>query len=422
MSPLFGFSKRNITPGFKTCLACSQQKDTLYERIHDDIFVRCAALHDESHYIIILSYDLLFHSRDLYDFVYDYLSKKLDLEMSDILISYTHNHNAPSVTGYNDYSSSSEYEDLLKLRTTDCIDAALARMEPGRMEYGVIEGNWNINRRRPSPEGIKLAPNPDGPRDKDLYLLKYVSNSGDIKGLIINYACHPVHYPDTLAITSEYPGYLCRYIEEGLTGCIPLFIQGAGADTRPLGTVEGECFVHRSYEYIESMASSMSDSILKRIRSSVFRPINPSFSSVSFSAIVPTDEEGRLYFQQNKSNVNLSGHLRRNAEYIYKNYNSIKNSFALHCGIIKLSDNLVIAHMGGEPVCGVKFEIEKVFTGYDLIFAGYTDACSYIITDSMIDEDGYEVRCFLEYMHKGRIKKGIDHLLTTAFTNAFKKL
>ena len=422
MGLFFGLSKQNITPDFPMCLACSQQKDTLFERIHDDVFVRCSILNIDGSYVLILSYDLLFHSRDLYNFVYDYMYDKLDISLPDILINYTHDHNAPSVMGYNDFSASPEYEKLLKQKTTECIDSALAEMEPGAMEYGTIEGNWNINRRRPSPDGIKLAPNPGGPRDKNIYVLKLISETAEIKGLLINYACHPVHYPDTLGLSSEYPGYLCRYIEEELPGCMPLFLQGAGADTRPLGTAAGNRFTHRSFEFIKSMATSMKDTIMSSLDTPIFRLIEPSFASVSFSVEVPTADEGRQYFQKNRINVNLSGHLRRNAEHIYTNYDFIKESFTLHCGIIKLSDNLVIVHMGGEPVCGVKFEIEKPLAGYDVIFTGYTDACAYIVTDSMIDEDGYEVRCFLEYMHKGRIKKGIDHLLTTAFTSAVNNL
>ncbi len=418
----FGLSKKRITPGFPTCLACSQKKDTLFERIHDDIFVRCAILKHEERHVVIISYDLLFHSRDLYNFVFRYLASRIKIIESDILINYTHNHNAPSVMGYNDFSASPEYEELLKQKTKDCISAALSQMEPGTMEYGIIEGDWNINRRRPSDDGIKLAPNPGGPRDKDIYILKFLSETEEIRGLIINYACHPVHYPDTLGLTSEYPGYLCRYIEDEVPGCLPMFIQGAGADTRPLGTADSDRFVHRSFEYIKAMAESMKNSIMNTINSSSFRPVTPLFESITFSIDIPTANEGRVFFKESISNKNLSDHLKRNAEYMYVNYESISESFTLECGLIKLSDNLVLAHMGGEPVCGVKFEVEKALGNYNVIFAGYTDACAYIVTDSMIDEDGYEVRCFLEYMHKGRIKKGIDSIITSAFKEAVNSL
>ena len=136
--------------------------------------------------------------------------------------------------------------------------------------------------------------------------------------------------------------------------------------------------------------------------------IKPDFSSAAFKIEIPTDDEGRDYFQKCISDEGISNHLRRNARFIHENFNSIKTSFTLECGIIKLSENLLIIHMGGEPVCEIKFKIAEALSGNDIIFAGYTDACAYIVTDGMIDEDGYEVRCFLEYMHKGRIKKGLS--------------
>lgn len=422
MSLHFGVSKQNITPDFPTCLACSQQKDTLFERIHDDIFVRCLALLNLNRFIIILSYDLLFHSRDLHDFIFDYISQSVDIKKSDILINFTHDHNAPSVMGYNDHSSNQKYEDLLRVKTKICLDEAFSNLQSGSMEYCTIPGNWNINRRRKSPDGIQLAPNLNGPSDKNLYVLKLLSKNYDLKGLLVNYACHPVHYPDTLGLTSEYPGHLCSFLEEKIQGCMPIFIQGAGADTRPLGTVYENKFIHRPYIFIENMASSMGTAIIENLNSPKFIPIEPDFASVKFIIEIPTENEGIDYFKKCINNENLSDHLRRNSKYIFDNFSSLKNSFALECGLIKLSNDLIIVHMGGEPVCEVKFNIVKMLRNYNIIFAGYTDACAYIVTDKMLDEGGYEADCFLEYMHKGPIKKGIDNLILTSFESAFTQL
>lgn len=118
---------------------------------------------------------------------------------------------------------------------------------------------------------------------------------------------------------------------------------------------------------------------------------------------------------------NLSAHLRRNASEMVSNYNKIKNSFNLECGIIKLAQNLFFIHMGGEPCCEVKFNLMPLFNQSNVIFTGYTDACAYIVPDSMILEGGYEVRSFLEYKHKGRILSGIDSLLYNAFSDAKTK-
>lgn len=422
MSLLFGFSKHNITPDFPTCLACSQQKDTLFERIHDSVYVRCIVLKNNSRFVVILSYDLLFHSRDLHEFIFDYTRTLCDLKKSDILINFTHNHNSPSVLGYNDHSSNQVYENLLQTRTKACLKEAFSDLQPGSMEYGFIPGNWNISRRRKSPYGIKLAPNPEGPADKNIYILKLLSKPGEVKGLLVNYACHPVHYPDTLGLTSEYPGYLCSYLENEIQGCMPVFIQGAGADTRPLGTVEVNRFVHRSYAYIESMSVSMGKAIIENLNSNIFKQIEPDFASVDFSVQVPTENEGIDYFKNCINDNKLSAHLRRNSKYLFDNFSLLKDQFTLECGLIKLGKDLIIAHMGGEPVCEVKFNIENLLCDYKIIFAGYSDACGYIVTDKMLDEGGYEVNCFLEYIHKGPIKKGVDSLILSSFKNALALL
>ncbi|MFO7612162.1 MAG: hypothetical protein R6W99_06745 [Clostridia bacterium] len=422
MALRFGFSKKNITPVIPTCLACSQKKDTPYESIHDEIFLRGAVLESKGRKILILSYDLLFPPRGIDATAMELAKSRYDVDPSDILISCTHNHNSPSTLGYNDFSSTPEYEGFLREATADCIDDAFKDMQPGRMEYGAVAGNWNINRRRNTGKEIQLAPNPDGPVDNMVYILHLISGKGKTKGLIINYACHPVHYPDPLAITSEYPGFLCRYLEEEFTGCIPLFIQGAGADSRPLSTVDGDRFTIRSYEFIENMAMSMKNSIASTILSGKLAKTEPSFSSVSFSLDIPTEDLGKEYFRYNINNTSLSEHLKRNAKFIFTNYSSIKPSFSLACGIIRLAGSLVIAHMGGEPCCEIKFAIEEVLSEFNVMFAGYTDSCAYIVTDRMIDEGGYEVRCFIEYLHKGRIKKGIDEIINTGFREAAVRL
>ncbi|MBN1622892.1 MAG: hypothetical protein JW903_00870 [Clostridia bacterium] len=418
----FGLSRVCITPGFKTCLACSQQKDTQFEKVHDDIYTACAILSNREEKILILTYDLLFHSRDLHSFVKNHAAKKYGIKSENILINFSHNHNSPSTLGYNDFSASEKYEILLREKTLLAIDLAYDSMEPGNLEYGEIEGHWAINRRRPTPDGIKLVPNPHGPVDDRIYLMKLTSKSGNTKGLVINYACHPVHYPDTLALTSEYPGFLCKYIEEKIPGCTPLFIQGAGADARPAGTVEGDSFVHRSFEYIQEMASDMGDTIISYLAENNLKKATPEFSSVSFDVRIPTDDKGMDYFKNQSTDEALSAHLRRNALAMVSNYEAIDRAFTLTCGIIKLSEKLFIVHMGGEPCCEVKFNLMNIFRDCDVIFAGYTDGCSYIVTDRMISEGGYEVECFLEYLHKGRIKPGIDKLIMDSFESAFNQV
>ena len=94
----------------------------------------------------------------------------------------------------------------------------------------------------------------------------------------------------------------------------------------------------------------------------------------------------------------------------------------LRASVIKLSDDLYIATLGGEPCFGVRKAIERAFGDKKIIFIGYTDACAYIVDDRILSEGGYEPTCHLEYCLKGPFKPGLDARYTNAFEKALQRM
>ena len=103
-------------------------------------------------------------------------------------------------------------------------------------------------------------------------------------------------------------------------------------------------------------------------------------------------------------------------------YDKLRDALELHCGIIKLTDKLCIANVGGEPCYGIKAAVLKVLAGYDVCFVGYTDDCAYIVDDKILSEGGYEAECHLEYGLIGPFKKGITKKITDGFREAANRL
>ncbi|MBR5542618.1 MAG: hypothetical protein IKU65_00790 [Oscillospiraceae bacterium] len=60
---------------------------------------------------------------------------------------------------------------------------------------------------------------------------------------------------------------------------------------------------------------------------------------------------------------------------------------------MRLSDDLYIATVGGEPCYGVEKAVVSAFGGKEIFFIGYTDSCAYIVDDVLLDEGGYEPTC-----------------------------
>jgi hypothetical protein len=98
-------------------------------------------------------------------------------------------------------------------------------------------------------------------------------------------------------------------------------------------------------------------------------------------------------------------------------YDKLPDSLFVHCQLIRLSEELFIATVGGEPCYGIKRLVSGVLSSFKTVFIGYTDSCAYVVDDKILSEGGYEATCHLEYGLKGPFKCGID----SAFKKGFEK-
>ncbi|MDX1357922.1 MAG: hypothetical protein R3232_03730, partial [Clostridia bacterium] len=117
------------------------------------------------------------------------------------------------------------------------------------------------------------------------------------------------------------------------------------------------------------------------------------------------------------------GYLKLRLEKVIANFGSIDDIATIHCGIVKLSDDLYIAYMGGEIVVEVKHLVQDVFKPADVVFLGYHEALTYIPNDKIIEEGGYEgYDAPTNAGFRGPFRKGINDVITDAFRKNLHKL
>jgi neutral ceramidase len=88
-----------------------------------------------------------------------------------------------------------------------------------------------------------------------------------------------------------------------------------------------------------------------------------------------------------------------------------------------MTDDLYFAYMGGEICYEVKQIVQEVFEGKDLFFLGYHEALTYIPSDKIIEEGGYEGKeAPLLSGFKGPFKKGIDETIRKCFQENYERL
>jgi hypothetical protein len=115
----------------------------------------------------------------------------------------------------------------------------LARLEPAEIGVGRCF-EWRVahNRRVVMRDGTVRThgsfDDPDalcleGPIDPEVAVIAVRSLSGDLRGVLVNYACHPTHHGGDTAIDAGYPGALARRLRE--LGCpTTLFLNGASGN------------------------------------------------------------------------------------------------------------------------------------------------------------------------------------------------
>ena len=140
-----------------------------------------------------------------------------------------------------DSKNNVDYTRELEDKLVDVVGAALAKMEPASLSYGVGRAHFALNRREPTAKGIKLGKNPAGPTDESVPILRVQDAGGKPLAVVFGYACHNTTLrPDMMKIDPDYAGYAQDRVEADNPGAMALFVTGCAgdADPHPFGTLD----------------------------------------------------------------------------------------------------------------------------------------------------------------------------------------
>lgn len=445
----FGAAKELITPRERTTIiGFGPVFGVPFEGIHDDLYVRTLVLEDaKGERVVLMGFDLLFHDDSLPAALRAYAGEKYGVKPGNLHVSYSHTHFGPAVRGYDQHYHTDSYEAFLLERCCACIDRAVLNVREGTMEFAAVEGDWNMSRRVPQGNGkTKFAPNPDGDRDPNLYLLRLRDEAGGIRALLTSFACHPSNLAQLHAVSAEYPGRLCALLEERYPGCTALFFQGFGADTKLKRGASGDKFIPMTYEQLDEVACSMADAVVRQMDMGVWRPVPVRLGGCAFTVELPLEENGRAFYEselakysqrlgcpgakftktvnEGESGTNSFRLMWSCADYVVERYEQLPDAITLNCGVVRLNRDFYIFSMGGEPVVSLQTALREAFPDKQILCFGYNDAIAYIPSDKVIAEGGYEAGegADLEYRLKGRPKPGVDAICVTGFRKALDEM
>ncbi|HRX42393.1 MAG TPA: neutral/alkaline non-lysosomal ceramidase N-terminal domain-containing protein [Clostridia bacterium] len=418
---IFAQARELITPTILTTMSGYANRTDNFLGVHDDLYVKVIYMENNGTSLMFITFDLCHYLYDLNDMVMKYASSVFKIPYDNIIVNYSHTHAGPKITSATERDDLSPLHDFFIERAKACIDRAHLNSFEGTLQFARTTGRWNVNRRLSTPEGMVMRPNHDAPTDDEMNLLLVRDMENNIRTVIVNYSCHPVTLSSTLFLSAEFPGRLCQLIEAEYYGSMAFFLQGAAGNLRPLVTADKGRFKACSFRELDAFASSLALEIKRVIHSEPFEIIEPEFKSVKFILKLPIEplDKSAYGLQLQK----FEGYLRRRMETVLANWEKIPDFCNIHCGIARLTDDLYIPYMGGEILYEVKQIVNDVFSPATAIFLGYQEAMTYIPTDKIIDEGGYEgfnAPVFTGF--RGPFKKGIDKIIKNMFEENLERL
>ncbi len=154
-----------------------------------------------------------------------------------LVLALTHTHAGPSLrrADRNEVGGAAlpDYLDEMASRVGAAASAALASEEPATLDWEY--GRCTLATHRDLPFGNRVVSgfNPDGPADDTLLVGRVCAADGRIRGVVVNYACHPT----TLAwqnslVSPDFVGPMRDLISQEI-GAPCLFLQGASGELAP---------------------------------------------------------------------------------------------------------------------------------------------------------------------------------------------
>lgn len=205
---------------------------------HEKIYARAVVFDNGTTRAALLAAD----TSDMYPAVWQEASAKIAAELNcpveNIILSATHSHSVGSPMGPAiGQAAQAAYMAGITNAFVEAVKQAKAQLQPALVGFGKGAAYLNVNRDAVSPETHlwTQVPNLNAYSDKTVYVLKVVKPTGEPIAVYVNYAMHPIDGYLLGFITADFPGAMCRYVEQAFDDkAVVIFSQGASGDQNPL--------------------------------------------------------------------------------------------------------------------------------------------------------------------------------------------
>ena len=361
-------------------------------KIHD-LYVKALALESAGRTrLVVVTADLIGIPRELRDRIEAEASRLVGLSPASLLLNASHTHCGPELRATkaavyglapDRARQTREYFEWLCGAVTRVIGEAVERLSPARLSYTHARAGFAMNRRLPTASGFQNRPNPDGPVDHDVPVLKIESADGALRAVAFGYACHPT----TLSFyqfCGDWAGFAQSYLEEAHAGATALFLAGCGGDQNP----QPRRTLDLARQHGRALANAVDAALISRPRD-IDAALRVELEEVTLEFAPPPDRE-ELERQARSENTYVSRHASLLLAELERS-GTIRSTYPYPVQVVRFGDDLTLIALAGEVVVDYSLRFKREFPGEPLWVAAYSnDVFGYVPSRRVLEEGGYE--------------------------------
>jgi len=389
-----GAASAKITPEGSMWMAGYAGRTKPSEGVELDLFAKALVVEDASGgKLAVITMDLIGVPRNVRLHVAEQVQKQFGIAPERLAINASHTHSGPelrtsNLNGTDDpakrEAEAGAYTDKLQDTLVSLVGEALKKAAPATLHYSKARCGIAMNRRTPNGSGgWNNFPNPDGPVDHAVPVLKVADAGGKEIAIVFGYACHCT----TLGhqkFSGDYAGYAQQALESAHPGVTAMFMNGCSGDQNP--------YPRRTMELAETHGKSLATSVEAALTTNMI-PLSGSIRAglreipLAYDTL-PTREQ---LLEKQKSTIALDkAHAGRVLARLDRD-GKLPQDYPYPVQVLRLGDQLTWVTLGGEVVVDYSLRLKSEIKDPIVWVSAYTnDVPSYIPSHRVWKEGGYE--------------------------------
>jgi neutral ceramidase len=390
-----GIARVEITPKQPVWMAGYAARVHPAEGTVHPLWAKALALEDaRGERAVIVTTDLLGLVRHVSDAVGTRVHRSTGIPRDRIVLTSSHTHGGPVVLGCvdiahhmkaEDRAVAAAYRDELQDKLARVIEDACGDMQPAELAFGEGTAGFAMNRRKIQTQGYVISPNPQGPVDHRVPVLRVSDESGRLRAVLFGYACHNTTLGgDFYRYNGDYAGFAQIEMEKAHPGAAAMFMIGCGADANPQPRGKLELAEQHGKELAEAV-----DRVLAGELCPVRGPLSVAMDRVDLPFVDPPTKEELIERrgQGNRYQQRLTEMLLERIE----KQGKLDTAYAYPVQVVRFGSDLALVAPAGEVVVDYAIRLRRELAGERLWIAGYTnEVFAYLPSERVLSEGGYE--------------------------------